>query len=1459
MTILKPFARIANLIWPRRALARLIVGLCITLVAVVAGAAAFVLSDAGRDALAPRIVAALAPEGGAITYGALEGDWPRQIIAKDVRIRDRDGEWFSADRVELDWAPWRLLQRVADVSLLRVEHPRIVRMPVEEAAPEPAEKETAESTGLKLPVDVHLRALQIVNGEMVAPVATGFKAEGRADIEKGRVLAQLDAARVGGPDEHVHLDGAFDTFERTLHLDGDVKTAPQGLLAALVGVPDLPPVALTVKGSGPADNWALALAGTVEGYGAAKLDGTLAWRETVALDLSGTLTGGKELGPFVRRLMADGVTLDAHWTREGGSDEVKAAASSAAADLNVNLELGAETLLKARVLTGSISTQTKQPLVLSDDARIGAFTGSATLSGSINAPDISTTFEAEDVVAEGVHARGLKGVVALESREGAQTRYHAKASGTAEDVTQDGQSLLDTASWAFDATQQGDDYELAELTVSGPGLDVAASGHFNEKTGVGAGEAKLAAAQLAALSPFVGEDLDGAGEIEVKASRSDAAAPWQVDMTGTTQDLVIAGTELTPLAGPSLEIAATGTVAGDGAIALSAASVKGATLALTGKGALSPKLDATVTADGDLAVLEPLADLSASGPLKATVKAKGTLAKPQLDIAATSDAALIEDYNVGRLSARLTPQSGALFSDSTAHIEAKGPLGSAKLDAPVKHADHRWTVGPMAGSAYGAKITGTIGTAADGTSGNLKFVIGDLATAAPFLLGEGTKAQGRAQVELAFRGKDGIRADVTARGLVLPDSELSVSRLTATAVLGDTIDIASTFSGGELPGVHSPIYYDRLTFNAKGPRDAIKVALTSAGLTGAGGSLSAHGLLNLAAPTRTLDLEDLSGRVWDNNFALAAPARASFGAAGVALTPAQLRLDASGDITVSYTSDRTGQRGDLQLSGLGVPFLGRVLGVDWPKGAIDGAAKFDTAKSRAGGTVRFTLNDAYFTQATMERMTPMHGSVTGDWNGKVFTLDSSFSRDKGTPIIVQGRLPLEARGADGFTFNPRGAVAGQVQWEGRVGTLWTFLPLDLYRVDGDGKLAVDVAGTWGTPRINGRFDLNGGTFEGLSTGTRLSNLKLAIDANATSARYTLTGQDSGSGKLESEGKVTFDTERHFPLEGTLDMSALRVIGLDELSAIATGHAAVSGAMDAMLIKGDLTFDRVDALIPDKLPPSVPTLPVTYTDTANGGDDEAIAATADDGAVALDIKVHVPTRASLNGRGLTSEWRGDLAISGTTMTPVVTGEAKLQRGTLAFAGRSFPLTRGTVTFDGGKEIDPWLDVAAVRTVNSVAITLAVTGRSSAPKISITSDPTVPQDEAMALLLLGKSAGSLTPLELLDVARAVATLSGNSIGGGGLDVVDRARRALGLDVLTIDTSTGAGDDAKNITSSASLSAGRYVTDKVYVGVKQGAQTGSSAVELEIELTPNITATTEVGEQTGSSAGINWKWDY
>ena len=62
----------------------------------------------------------------------------------------------------------------------------------------------------------------------------------------------------------------------------------------------------------------------------------------------------------------------------------------------------------------------------------------------------------------------------------------------------------------------------------------------------------------------------------------------------------------------------------------------------------------------------------------------------------------------------------------------------------------------------------------------------------------------------------------------------------------------------------------------------------------------------------------------------------------------------------------------------------------------------------------------------------------------------------------------------------------------------------------------------------------------------------------------------------------------------------------------------------------------------------------------------------------------------------------------------------------------------------------------------------------------------------------------------------------------------------------------------TGEAEVSVGKYVTDNIYVGVDQGAQSGTRA-KVQIELTPNISVESEMGQSTDSSVGIVWKWDY
>ena len=79
---------------------------------------------------------------------------------------------------------------------------------------------------------------------------------------------------------------------------------------------------------------------------------------------------------------------------------------------------------------------------------------------------------------------------------------------------------------------------------------------------------------------------------------------------------------------------------------------------------------------------------------------------------------------------------------------------------------------------------------------------------------------------------------------------------------------------------------------------------------------------------------------------------------------------------------------------------------------------------------------------------------------------------------------------------------------------------------------------------------------------------------------------------------------------------------------------------------------------------------------------------------------------------------------------------------------------------------------------------------------------------------------------------------------------ARRTLGVDVLRIETAEG---------DTPALEAGKYLTDQVYVGVKQGTTAQSSSAGVEIELTPNVTLESEITGQGANKSGVRFQWDY
>ncbi len=81
-----------------------------------------------------------------------------------------------------------------------------------------------------------------------------------------------------------------------------------------------------------------------------------------------------------------------------------------------------------------------------------------------------------------------------------------------------------------------------------------------------------------------------------------------------------------------------------------------------------------------------------------------------------------------------------------------------------------------------------------------------------------------------------------------------------------------------------------------------------------------------------------------------------------------------------------------------------------------------------------------------------------------------------------------------------------------------------------------------------------------------------------------------------------------------------------------------------------------------------------------------------------------------------------------------------------------------------------------------------------------------------------------------------------------MLDRMRRSLGVDSLDVGTENG-----------GEVGLGKRLNDRIYLGVKQGAQPNSSKVTVDVDITRNIRAQGATGADGSAEVGIGAEWDY
>ncbi len=189
-----------------------------------------------------------------------------------------------------------------------------------------------------------------------------------------------------------------------------------------------------------------------------------------------------------------------------------------------------------------------------------------------------------------------------------------------------------------------------------------------------------------------------------------------------------------------------------------------------------------------------------------------------------------------------------------------------------------------------------------------------------------------------------------------------------------------------------------------------------------------------------------------------------------------------------------------------------------------------------------------------------------------------------------------------------------------------------------------------------------------------------------------------------------------------------------------------------------------------------------------------------------------------------------------------------RGEYVLVGQTLRFSRGRIGLDGAAGLDPTLDLEARVTAAGSTAILGVKGTATAPRIVLSGEPELPQDEILSRLLFGVAGTRLSPWQTAQVGLAAARLAG--LGPKGPGLLESARTALGLDRLSVGTDKEGGTTAE---------AGRQLSERVYLGARQGTRAGETQGVLRIELTPSLRLETDIGATSGSRAGIAYEREY
>jgi len=376
------------------------------------------------------------------------------------------------------------------------------------------------------------------------------------------------------------------------------------------------------------------------------------------------------------------------------------------------------------------------------------------------------------------------------------------------------------------------------------------------------------------------------------------------------------------------------------------------------------------------------------------------------------------------------------------------------------------------------------------------------------------------------------------------------------------------------------------------------------------------------------------------------------------------------------------------------------------------------------------------------------------------------------------------------------------------------------QANGTGQFAMKVGGPLAAPVFEGSLKAEADAIRHADLPFPISRLRAAAAFEGNRLKIETLEFLAGGGLVEGTGEVLLGDLERTESPFAIRRAAIRFLGSnvhaeypDGLRSTSDVDVTLSREGGETLLSG--TIDFIRSVYGKDFRLDKGKGPARAADVLRPGPGGPLA------GVRLDLLIRAPQDAWLRNDFGAIEGQGELRVRGTAERPSLSGRiTAVEGGTIRFRGVSYRVLAGSMDFADPEVIDPVYDLQAETHVSEYQVTLHAEGTMGDFRYDLSSNPPLPEQDIVSLLLTGRTLGSFGQEGGGLAEETISTyLTGRLTG----ELTDRVPGMGGIDLFSIDPlqANAQGDPTTRIT------VGKQVTPDLFVAYSSDMSSTEGAI--------------------------------